>query len=168
MYPALYLRRFVSASVILLGILLPFSNFQYRITGLDWFDIMRVCNNIQVSNCSHYTNISSLFLLSYTQPDVCWFIVETSAYSCGLYSCSNNLCSSGKVFFLKLNSVFFYATQNCTWICELIHTPAVRYCPHSCERNVQIKKDNQRSARCLFVGSVNTDNTGEQTTCKQN
>jgi hypothetical protein len=90
------------------SILLPLSNFQYRMTGLDWFDIMRVCNNIQISKCSHYTNFSSFFLLSYTQSDDCWFIVETSARSCGLYSYSDNLCWSGKVYFNLLAPELFF------------------------------------------------------------
>jgi len=72
--------------LFLSSILVPLSNFQYRITELDWFDIMTVCNNIQISNCSHYTNFSSFFLLSYTQTDDCWFIADTSACTRALYN----------------------------------------------------------------------------------
>jgi len=93
-----------------------------NMTGLT--DIMTVCNNIHISNCSHYINFSSFFLLSYTQTDDSWFIPKTSACNCGLYSCSDNLCYNDKLggLFFKLNGVFFYTTLNWKYSCEFIQS----------------------------------------------
>jgi len=128
--PKCVLLFFLHVSFLLLlfflRILLQLSNFQYRIKRLDWFYIMTVCNIIRSSTCSHYINFSSVFLLSYTQPDACWFIAEirVSTCSCVLYNYSDNLCSSSKVYgiFFKLNIVLIYKTRKCKWICELIQS----------------------------------------------
>jgi len=55
-----------------------------------WYDIINVCNNIQISTYSYSINFSSFFLLSYTQPEDGWFKAETWACSWVLYSYSVN------------------------------------------------------------------------------